>query len=683
MTKNSSDKVAKQKQSQQGADGGARFTIFNLLPRSRVRETVESKVTKQKKVARQKKFQQGAGGGARTAILHLLTSKSVRETIESIVVAFALAFLFRTFEAEAFVIPTGSMAPTLQGRHQDVVCPMCGYPYRVSASGEIDQDDGRNRIDVIGGECLNCRYWACTNRRQGKLLGSQRPWQGKLLGSPRSFNVGALDRDAESESANGDRIIVSKFAYAFQEPERWDVFVFRFPGNASRNYIKRLVGLPGETLKLHRGDVFRAEQVAKNTKMERNLPYTIVRKPPFKAVAMAQMVHDNQYQAETLTEHGWPRRWGTWPRGAAASQGDWQPADNHRRFMTDGSSQETAWIRYQHRVPDFAQWNQIVEAAQTQDPTEKASLLQNLQPQPELISDAYSYNSDIKFYSPAQVESNRAAMGMYWVGDLMFECTLEVLRPGGSVVLDLVEGGKHFQCTFDLTTGAATLDIDGAFYDAEGETAQRPVAQTAVRGQGFYDLRFANFDDQLFLWVNGKSVVFDLPTTYPPLGNTIPVSDAEDGGDLAPVGIGAEGAAVAVDKLKIKRDVYYISPPPPDKHRNYQRAYESGPLNFHPRLSSEEAAFGARRVLTEKSRWPQWFAQMHALYFPLERFELPDRGQDQFFALGDNSPQSQDSRLWHHKYLKTEYYVERDLLIGKALFIYWPLWPLTHIDWVR
>ena len=36
--------------------------------------------------------------------------ETMRETVESIVVAFILAFLFRTFEAEAFVIPTGSMA---------------------------------------------------------------------------------------------------------------------------------------------------------------------------------------------------------------------------------------------------------------------------------------------------------------------------------------------------------------------------------------------------------------------------------------------------------------------------------------------------------------------------------------------------------------------------------------------
>src|SRR5882724_103299 len=52
-----------------------------------------------------------------------------RETIESVVVAFVLAFLFRTFEAEAFVIPTGSMAPTLYGQHRDTKCKECGTQF--------------------------------------------------------------------------------------------------------------------------------------------------------------------------------------------------------------------------------------------------------------------------------------------------------------------------------------------------------------------------------------------------------------------------------------------------------------------------------------------------------------------------------------------------------------------------
>jgi len=556
------------------------------------------------------------------------------------------------------------MAPTLQGRHQDVTCPECGYAYRVSASQEIDPVTEQQQARVIGGECSNCRYWACTNRRQGHLLGYPRP-----------FNAGALEANAEAESANGDRIIVSKFAYKFQEPERWDVFVFRFPGNASRNYIKRLVGLPGETLKLHRGDVFVANEVAKETNTQQQLKYTIARKAPAKALAMAQMVHDNQYQAEALYRNDWPRRWGTWPRGVSTGRGDWQVTGGARRFTTDGNSPETVWLRYQHRVPDFEQWNRMIEASETSDVEEKARLAQSVHPVPQLISDAYSYNSGIVFKPPQIVESNRAAMGMYWVGDLMLECKLEVLAAGGTVVLDLVEGGKHFQCEFDLATGVATLGIDGTFYDAEGNASQRPAAETAVRGPGSYDLRFANFDDQLFLWVNGASIVFDLPTTYPPLGNTVPVSDAEDGGDLAPVGIGARGAMVTVDQLRILRDVYYISIPP---DLSWTRSYLRGPLSADHYLGREEVAAAVREVLSNKSRWADWFSQLHAIYYPLERFGASARGKDQFFALGDNSPQSKDSRLWATPL--TGYYVERDLLIGKALFIYW---PLDHIDWVR
>ncbi|MFM7740916.1 MAG: hypothetical protein ACKO9H_16045, partial [Planctomycetota bacterium] len=49
-------------------------------------------------------------------------------------VAIILAMLFRTFQAEAFIIPTGSMAPGLQGQHIDVVCDKCKFQYRTGAT---------------------------------------------------------------------------------------------------------------------------------------------------------------------------------------------------------------------------------------------------------------------------------------------------------------------------------------------------------------------------------------------------------------------------------------------------------------------------------------------------------------------------------------------------------------------
>ncbi len=48
----------------------------------------------------------------------------------------------------------------------------------------------------------------------------------------------------------GDRIIVSKIAYRFWEPKRGDIVVFKYPRDPSRDYVKRLVGLGGETVAL-------------------------------------------------------------------------------------------------------------------------------------------------------------------------------------------------------------------------------------------------------------------------------------------------------------------------------------------------------------------------------------------------------------------------------------------------
>ena len=57
-------------------------------------------------------------------------------------------------------------------------------------------------------------------------------------------------------SYDGDRILVAKFPYEFADPKRWDVVVFKYPGNATVNYIKRLVGLPGETIRIRDGDLW-------------------------------------------------------------------------------------------------------------------------------------------------------------------------------------------------------------------------------------------------------------------------------------------------------------------------------------------------------------------------------------------------------------------------------------------
>ena len=272
------------------------------------------------------------------------------ETIESIVVAFTLALLFRAFEAEAFVIPTGSMAPTLMGRHKDLACEACGRDFRVGCSTEEDEQSQSLRTELArlereratvgrtaadGSAAAGEREAA---RRRLELLESDRGpiaelqarLSGKMVPRARCPNCGyvtELVADApggaraykwDYPSFSGDRILVDKLSFDFTGPSRWDVVVFRYPEDAKTNYIKRLVGLPNETVHIAGGDLWtsRGEE-----------PPVIARKPDDKLVAMLQCVHDSRHVAERLVAAGWPLSWADWSAAAAADGCRWTTAD--------------------------------------------------------------------------------------------------------------------------------------------------------------------------------------------------------------------------------------------------------------------------------------------------------------------------------------------------------------------
>jgi signal peptidase I len=55
--------------------------------------------------------------------------------------------------------------------------------------------------------------------------------------------------------ADQERIFINKYAYRLGAIERGDVVVFRYPGDPSKNYIKRIVGVPGDRIEIVRGAV--------------------------------------------------------------------------------------------------------------------------------------------------------------------------------------------------------------------------------------------------------------------------------------------------------------------------------------------------------------------------------------------------------------------------------------------
>ena len=537
-----------------------------------------------------------------------------RETCESIAFAFVLALLFRTFAAEAFVIPTGSMAPTLLGRNKDVVCPGCGHQYEIGASEELDEAGYlilSQRINQSA--CPNCRH----------------------MHDVESLNV-----------FKGDRILVNKSAYQFGDPNRWDVIVFRYPEDTQKNYIKRLVGLPNEAIRIERGDV----HVRKSDQGE----YRIVRKQnPDKQKLLQQLVNDDRHPPRELLELGWPESWSAVERTGAENGVDGWAGDANgwtrdpkakTRHLEMSASEQPHWVRYRHLVPTQIDWGAVADG---KPPARN--------PRPQLISELCGYNLYTGGRS-SSIDDDR-----YWVGDLTLTCTVTISSATGKdshLILELVEGVRRYRCRIDVPSGQATLsrNDDLAADPNVAPEIEMAKANTSITGPGTYTLRFANVDDRLCLWVNdgllgsglvpfGSGAEFEAPANRRP-------QDA----DLTPVGIAAQGLAVRVSDLLIERDIYYRADSVPN---------DGGAFGGHE--SEVDENLPLRELLTNPGEWGEMYEDK------FHRAEFRQLGPDEFFVMGDNSPRSQDSRLWSNKRrAANRHAIDRQSLIGKAFFVYWP-----------
>lgn len=210
------------------------------------------------------------------------TGSGIKDTIESILVAFILAFVFRAFVVEAFVIPTGSMATTLLGAHTRFHCPDCGYNFDMDYSApnqqgglEGEEPEIPPTVDIADSVyCPNCGFAVPENQKH------------------------------KAPIAYGDRILVLKYLYLMHPPTRWDVVVFKAPIQTTTNYIKRLIATPGETMMVVDGDVYIKEPGATDFKVQP--------KPAEVQKALWRLVYDNDYHPQKLDRDlntGWTQPW--------------------------------------------------------------------------------------------------------------------------------------------------------------------------------------------------------------------------------------------------------------------------------------------------------------------------------------------------------------------------------------
>jgi signal peptidase I len=60
----------------------------------------------------------------------------------------------------------------------------------------------------------------------------------------------------EPNLKTGERVLAARFSYLLGTPQRGDVVIFKYPCDPTKNYVKRVVGVPGDIVEIRDGEVF-------------------------------------------------------------------------------------------------------------------------------------------------------------------------------------------------------------------------------------------------------------------------------------------------------------------------------------------------------------------------------------------------------------------------------------------
>jgi signal peptidase I len=527
--------------------------------------------------------------------------ETVKETLISVIIAFVLAFVFRGFVVEAFVIPTGSMAPTLLGQHMRFQSEGSGQSWAVGP-----RDEGRAREPLA--------LQGAPNRPP---IAVRDPSSAEPL-EERSVPIRA-----------GDRILVLKYLYLLREPKRYDVVVFKYPGNPATNYIKRLIGLPGEQLALVDGDVFTRPltpgepEPIKDINLWERSDWRIARKPHDAARAVWQTVYDSSAAPS-------PKR----SRSAAApftspwSGANWSGLNG--RTLTSPAG------------PSVLTWNNAAPF----DPRAPQPLARTW-----TVSDRYPYN-----------EANRVTLPIFPVSDVRLRAGI-ALADTATTIEALVEARAHqFRALLEPAAGKALLQMRA---DAPADAPWQTLAQGAfapfAAGRSV-NVEFWHLDQSLCLFVGGRAVATGTYDWSP--AQRIKFAT---GRTLADVFGGSDSTARSGTELA---DPGLYTP------ARLSWRFSGGPVTLH-------------RVAVDRDLHYQPNARPGGAGYATAPIETKTLGPDQFFVCGDNSPNSADARAWDATPNEnnprgfpdpwvsatidpTPGIVPRELMLGKAFFVYFP-----------
>jgi signal peptidase I len=140
----------------------------------------------------------------------------MRRLVETSVYVAVALLMVAAWLVEPYAVVSGSMHPTLLGPHREFNCANCDRRTVVPAD-EPPMADRRLR-------CSHCKN-----------------------GGPLEEELGVVP---------GDALLVDRTVFTRRPPRRWEVIAFRLPGEATKIAVKRVAGLPGETVSVRGGRLF-------------------------------------------------------------------------------------------------------------------------------------------------------------------------------------------------------------------------------------------------------------------------------------------------------------------------------------------------------------------------------------------------------------------------------------------
>ena len=377
----------------------------------------------------------------------------LRQVVEFLVLLIVGIISVRFFVAEAYVVPTGSMAPTILGFHWEADCPNCKARFAVG----MDES-------------------------------------GRLIGRPVCPNCGQDGFDpSDGITASGDRLLVQKFLFDIRPPRRWEVAVFQSPLDPSQAYVKRVVGLPGESVQIVDGDIWIDGRIARKTLEE----IRAIRIPVF----------DNRFQPQDAAR--FPRWSFRADRSLRFHPTGWEVAGTgFKHHPTNASDEGEDWIQYHHWDPERSQFGPI--------------------------RDSYPYNGGDQ-------------RGSHVVRDILFECRLSARDDVSQIQFQVLHGPDHFLLKLPVDgKGNVELTRDGAVLPLTH--VRQGLRSSEAATPRWTKIEVSAEDHRISVALDG-ALLFD-PIDYDSTG---PASLSTP----SPIAIGLVNGTVEIQDLRIFRDIYY------------------------------------------------------------------------------------------------------------------------------